>query len=279
MSDPRERLRRLQSDAREAPDGVVLYLEGKTDPPLLFGLLGLQVPRSDSGSRYFLDSSVIVGLSQSSGRGGVEALTRMAADMPQLRARVVGITDGDGRPWSELQPAFHTSQAAGLYAWPAWCIENMLTQAGWPPEWGPTPDWREILPEYAAYVALVQLFRAHQQDLGATHLARHPHPDHSQPLLTVGQVASELEQGWTRVRGHELAALLQEEATGFVATVQRDLAEAHTRINGKWLVKRIAVQRQIDEQTCALEWSAAIARAGGSPPVRAWWERVVGPLA
>lgn len=257
----------------------MLYLEGKTDPPILFGLLGLQTPRSDSGSRYFLDSSVVVGLSQGSGRGGVEALVRLAADMPQLRARVVGLTDGDGRPPSVLEPAFNADQTAGLYAWPAWCIENMLVLAGWPPEWGSAPDWSGILPEYAAYVALLELFRAHQEDLGATHLARHPHPDHSQPLLTVQQVASQLEQGWTRVRGHELSTRLQGEAERFVSLVQRDLVAAHGRINGKWLVKRIAVQRQVDEQTCALEWSAAVARAGGSAQVRAWWERIVGRLS
>ena len=40
-------LRELKADLQRAPAQVVIYLEGKTDLPVLFGMLGVAAPRDD----------------------------------------------------------------------------------------------------------------------------------------------------------------------------------------------------------------------------------------
>ncbi|MFZ4580821.1 MAG: hypothetical protein ACOYOB_20760, partial [Myxococcota bacterium] len=70
MSDPR--LKRIQDDLYDAP--TVIYFEGKTDPDIVFALLGVKQPRLDH------DGVLVVGLDgRGSGNSAVAGLTTTAA--------------------------------------------------------------------------------------------------------------------------------------------------------------------------------------------------------
>ena len=63
----------------------------------------------------------------------------------------------------------------------------------------------------------------------------------------------------------------------YAREVESSLARGHMLLNGKWLVHHLAVSRSGEaRETCRDVWSEAVREHGGSPAVRAWWQRVVG---
>lgn len=72
MSDE-VRLKSIRADLQRAP--TIVYLEGRTDPPVFFALLGRECPKSSVHNDVY-----VVGLTQGSGgqevRARVEAATR-----------------------------------------------------------------------------------------------------------------------------------------------------------------------------------------------------------
>ena len=89
------RVSRIQSDLQKAK--IVIYLEGETDPSVLFALLGVAHPTGD----IYQDAYVVgLGLGGSGGTA-VRELSRVAGENHlggQLAGGgVFGVVDGDGR--------------------------------------------------------------------------------------------------------------------------------------------------------------------------------------
>ena len=125
----RDILRKVQADLQLTPRGVI-YLEGKTDVPAFFGLLGIPLPTDPIHQNVG-----IRGLKDASGSGSATVIQYVRV----ARSRnlpVYGILDGDGRSLSALAAEFDVPHRGPLFSWKGYCIENLLVKTGWPTSWG-----------------------------------------------------------------------------------------------------------------------------------------------
>ncbi len=264
-------LKDMEDDLRRAPK--VLYLEGKSDPPISFALLGVHQP-GDS-----IHTSVYVkGLkTDDKGSGNAAVIYRLELAQRNKIPSIFGIIDGDGKPAAELAATFDPPYPGPLFTWKAYSIENLLVQTGWPDGWEIAPDWKAVFQLYSPYVALNRIHVELKAALSTLKLTDYTRPDLAKPLLTVEEVRARLEDDRDLVRGYDVAHCFQAEVDAFNATVQRSLDEAHALINGKWLINHIADDRRWRKSgDCRELWINHAISAGGHPEVRLLWQRITG---
>lgn len=266
----RQLLGAIEADIQKAPDGVVLYLEGKTDPEVLFALLGRPSPTGGlAGGAY------VVGLPHRGGGGSmVEARVQVAREAGI--GGVYGVVDGDGRSLDALAARFDAPFAGPLFSWKGYCIENLLAQAAWPTAWGPAPDWALVLDAYVPYAALNRVHREVRGMLERLGLHRFRRPETGSALETDATVKAALGEEKGAIAGFDAEAAFDRAAQVIRQDVGRSIEAGHTHVDGKWLVRDFAVRRVgASAEACRRAWVEAVRDAGGLPAVRAWWDRVV----
>ena len=248
--------------------GAVLYLEGKTDVPILLGLLGAS--STGKTSRGVLYEGVLI--REVGGSSAVEQRLKVAreAKIPGI----FGVLDGDGRPLSELIPEFDAPHAGPQFRWKGYCIENLLARAGWPEPWGARPDWRAVLADFAPYVAINRLGTELRGSLQRLDLNGALDPNRMRRLDTREEFIARLRAGQHELAGLEIEALFSRQVDGFMAALDTSLDDAHALLNGKWLVDFFAVRhtRQPQER-CRSEWVESLRLSEGDPEIKAWWRR------
>ena len=253
--------RELSVDLQRAPARRVIYLEGKSDVPIFFALLGVAPPRDGLHQGTF-----VRGLG--SGRTSVRAHVDVAARSGAAYAGIRGVTDGDGEDLAALRPCFDAPFAGPCFRWPAYDIESMLTKTGWPSAWGVPPDWERVLIDHVPYAALNRL-----------HRERFRNPVREEPLETLSRVAAALAADKHRIAGYDVEVRFLEEAAVLEAAIRRSLDEGHAVVKGKWLVDVFAPRTlggSATPQRCRDEWIAHAVTNGGSPEVRDLWGRLTG---
>ena len=268
-------LREMTADLQAAPAGKVVYLEGKTDVPIFFALLGVVAPRDS------IHQGVLVrGLRDDNrGAGGdaVRARTSLAARTTGYGG-IHGVTDGDGQPVATLATRFDAPFAGPCFAWKAYCIENLLAKTCWPQGWGTPPAWCDVLLEHVPYVALNRLHRELLQSLETLRLAKYVRPTLEEPLRTKQDVLTALAKDKHLVAGYDVAMRFAQEANAIESVIATDVDAGHALVNGKWLVEVFAPRRlgvPWNRQRCREEWITAAA-SSGLAEVRALWQRITG---
>lgn len=279
--DERALRNEVEQDLRLAATGKVVYLEGVEDVAALIGLLGRTPPSDVPDEGYDVDGVWIRGLPASrrgrgSGSTAVQERVRIAGKLGYRGVR--GVVDGDGLAVDDLPEAGDAPISGALQRWPTYCIENLLVQVGWPPEFGPVPSWRAVLAGYVPYAALGRVVRWLHAHLYARGVAGFREPNRSEPLATLDGVRERLRQdegGARRIR--DLVAFFDEEvARCDAALAEDDLARAHALINGKWVVVDHAPRSSgLGADDCRRAWARHAGATGGHLVVRGWWRRIV----
>jgi hypothetical protein len=266
-----ELLREIQRDLQTAPQGVV-YLEGKSDPPIFFALLGVPTP-ADSIHRGVLVRGLKDG---DSGKAAVKARVDVAQNKGY--PRVYGIVDGDGEDLATLAARFAHPFVGPLFSWPAYAVENMLVKTGWPAGWGAPPDWTRALLDHVPYTALNRIHRELRGSLETLRLWRHNYPTLGEPLRSVADMAATLARDKHLIEGYDVEARFHAEAAAVAARVRASLDEGHALVDGKWLVDVLAPRTlgRPRPQPCRDEWIAHAVGVGGLAEVRDLWQRITG---
>jgi len=269
-------LEEMQKDLRLAPAEMVIYLEGKNDPASLFALLGHPRPADD------LHRGVLVkGLKdpeRAKGSGAAAVKNRVEIATKYGLRGVRGVLDGDGLSLETLAPEFDAPSTGPLFRWKAYCVENLLVKTGWPSAWGSEPDWIDQLSGYAPYTAINCLqreIRSTVEDLG---VARYAFPTRDN-FISASEFSEKLRQGRARLQSLDVVVEFDRLNGLVLETIRRDLDEAHTLLNGKWLVEHLAPTLSSwtrSKEQCRFDWLAYAASVGGLAEVRQWWERVTG---
>jgi len=258
----------LVQDARLAGGEPVLYLEGKTDVPVLLGLLGARDAPAVPGGVVF-ENVLIRGLTGSS---AVDQ--RLSVAQRYVIPRIFGVLDGDGDTLAQLAPDFNPTHQGPRFRWKAYCIENLLARAGWPDAWGPVPDWREVMGTFAPYVAMNRLGLGLRQRLKRLGLDRFANP--RQDLWTTEQVLSRLREGKQELVGLEVETMFLDELERFNEVLAASMDEAHALFNGKWLVEVYAPRHtKRSPDVCREHWARHLREIGGDPEIKSWWRRVL----
>lgn len=271
----RELQREIVADLQRAAAGrgAVLYLEGKTDVPILLALLGAQEVRAMPEGVLF-EGVLIRGLRDGSGSSAVAQ--RLEVAQRSGYPGIFGIIDGDGEALAALAPAFDAPHVGPKFRWKAYCIENLLTRA-WPAAWGPAPDWREVFAAFAPYVALNRLGSELRGRMRPLQLDRFINPPQG-PLQTAEELLASLRAGKHLLAGLDIEAMLAVELELFMTTLDGGLEAAHALLNGKWLVNAFAPYRtRRTPKQCRDEWATCLCDAGGDAEVRSWWRRTIAP--
>ncbi len=269
----------LRQDLQRAAAGRgrVLYLEGKTDVPILLGLLGAQGEREVPGG-VLHDGVLIRGLSERGGSGRSAVAQRLAVAVREGYPGIFGVIDGDGEPLAALAPEFDAPHSGPRFRWKTYCVENLLVLAGWPTQWDPAPDWQEALAAFAPYVALNRLGSGLRERLRPLQLDRMVNPPQGR-LYTADEILGKLRAGKHELAGLDVEAMFAAELELFRSTLARDVAEAHALVNGKWLVNLFAAQRTgRTPAQCRDDWTGYLREAGGSAEIRCWWRRTIAPV-
>jgi hypothetical protein len=161
----------MNADLQTAPAGKVIYLEGKTDMPVFFALLGVPEPRDGLYQGVY-----VRGLKDKSGMGGSSVRQRVELAQQNGYRGIFGIVDGDGEALTQVSARFDAPFTGPLFTWKCYAIENLLVKTGWPIAWGGAPDWKQALLDHAPYVALNRMFRELQGKLKTLRLSRFNHP-------------------------------------------------------------------------------------------------------
>jgi hypothetical protein len=263
----------IEADLRAAPSQTVIYLEGKTDVEPFFGLLGVTpLPVLDGGQHQGVN---VKGLrKRGSGRTAV-------ADYVSVAGRfnypgVFGIVDGDGRSLGTLAPLFDAPFSGPLFAWKAYCIENLLAKTGWPSGWGDAPDWHVELAKYGPYVALGRVHRELMDVLETLQVHRFTNPILGEALRTSADVHAALSKDKHLIQVYDVALRFQGELATFEAAVQNSLDEAHALLKGKWLIDHLvpSLKKQLTPEQVRDGWTAHAVSVGGLAEVRDLWTRV-----
>lgn len=266
----------IEKDLQAASEGrrVIVYLEGKTDVPILLGLLGTSGDRETP--RGVLHEGVLIcGLTKKSGSSAVKRRLEVAREAKI--SGIFGVLDGDGDGLAQLAGEFDAPHVGPRFRWKGYCIENLLARAAWPGAWGERPDWGHELVRFAPYVAINRLgldLRLRLKNLG---LDRFINPGRAQ-LRTPEEFAQVLRAGKDELAGLEVDAMFSRELDAFLRTLQVSVDEAHALVNGKWLIDHFAARcAPATQERCRDEWTACLRAAGGDPEIRAWWRRAVAP--
>jgi hypothetical protein len=98
----------LQRDLqRAAASGTVVYLEGRSDVPIFFALLGVRQPQPDA-SQGVLHHGVLVRGLREKDRGSGSSAVQQRIEVAQRHGfpGIHGIVDGDGQPLTTLASTF-----------------------------------------------------------------------------------------------------------------------------------------------------------------------------
>lgn len=270
-----DRLKRIQADLQRAR--TVIYLEGKTDEPLLFALAGVTRPSSGIHNDVY-----VVGL-KTGGSGGkeVSALIDTAKSVGLAgtpgNGGVFGIIDGDGADLSSLKARFDAPYCGPLFSWPAYCIENLLTIT-WPSGWGVLPNWAAVLTSYVPYASLNRVHVELRSALKTLGLERFHAPTSDQALKTLVDIKTALSADKGLIAGCDVEAMFDAEVRRLNTALSSSLEEGHALVNGKWLITHYARITQPEKQEDVLRdmWARALLANGGHPTVRDLWTRIAG---
>jgi len=258
-------------------NGQVIYLEGKTDPEVFFGLLGVPVPRDGVHQQ-----TLVKGLREDDWGSGNEAVQRnvQVAQAVGIGAHVFGIIDGDGASWASLVAQFDRPHPGPLFAWKAYSIESLLPQADWPAGWGPAPNWVAELDRYAPYAGLNVLSRKLNQALKALDIHTLTNPIAGQPIRAEGDILAVLQAGQQNLTGRDLAAEFTAEVANVRAAFASSLPEGLGLMNGKWLLTHFLPLRPATlnrrQDVLRREWANHATAVGGLVEVRDLWTRITG---
>lgn len=264
----------IEQDLQSSGGRGVVYLEGISDPPVFFALLGVAAPLVLDRDRFLHPHGVLVrGLSANRGSGAsaVRRLVALAAE--HRRGPVYGFVDGDGAPYADLARDFDAPFKGPLFRWKGYAIENVLVRTGWPHRWGREPEWARVFRRYAPYVALNRLHAQIRSDLAAVGLAGYQQPKLGSPPRKNSQVIRHLkEQAHLLPKRDVLLAYRREVAELLGSTMD----EQHARLDGKWLVEVLAPEMTgRSKEQCRDEWIQEAAGRGGDEEVRALWARTI----
>src|SRR5438094_815197 len=136
-----EILRNINGDILSAAAARIIYLEGKSDPPMFFGLLGV-TPTAVTNDLFVHKNTAVRGLSSGgSGNAAVRQYVQVA-QANAFRGRVFGVVDGDGELLATLASTFDPPHPGPVYSWKAYSVESFLPRTAWLPAWGPPPSWQ-----------------------------------------------------------------------------------------------------------------------------------------
>ena len=270
----------ISSDLYRAAAGRVIYLEGKTDPAVLSGLLGLSVPHGDE---FIHQGTLVRGLSAKAGSGNKE-VRRLVEVAQQIRLgrKVFGIVDGDGEDLSNLQTQFDSPHAGPLFAWKAYSIECLLAHLpSWPisPGWGSIPNWHVELAWYAPYVAINTLYRNLRFHLKVLGLTAYSKPENGKPLKTAGDVSTFLQAEPGRLSSFDVASEFAKHVAAFEAALARSHRDALVSMDGKWLLTDFLNRRSGSSRSgenWRSDWILHAESVGGLLEVRDLWQRITG---
>lgn len=274
----RELAKEIRQDLQSAAAGRdrVLYLEGKTDVPILLALLGAEGEREVSNAILY-DGVLIRGLRDRGGSGSCAVVQRLDVARRLGYPGIFGVLDGDGEPLAVLAQEFDAPHAGPCFRWKTYCIENLLASTAWPTSWGQEPDWRRTIADFAPYVAINRLGTDLRDRLKPLHLDRFVNPSPGS-LHTADDLLRKLREGKHKLAGLDVEAMLAAELKGFHATIERDMGEAHAFVNGKWLVNAFASHHtRLNPELCREEWTRHVRERGGAPEIRDWWRRTIAP--
>lgn len=260
---------------RAAATGKVVYLEGHTDVSALVALLGHTPPAVVPGEGLPIDGIWVRGLSATTGSGGGAVVARTRAAVDCGLAGIHGVIDGDGAEYDGLAAAFDARPDGEPWRWKAYCVENLLAQAGWPDEWGSEPDWPAILADYLPHTALNRLRSRLVADEKRLGIAGYDNPVAGKPLKTRAEIVERLAQDAILPRSNDLIAIYDEEFARCEQALATSLNHAHALVNGKWLIQEYAVRitgKSKDE--CRRVWTRHVASVGGHTEIRGWWQRL-----
>lgn len=251
--------RRVREDIQRAAANRVVYLEDDSDVTLLCALIGRARPADDQ-----LEGVLVRG---AGGSGPVAACVKTAQE--QGLPHVYGIVDGDGRDLAQLTASFRGG--GPLFHWRAYAIENLLVRAGWPPAWGPAPDWPAVMLAYSALVGLNRTGKSLRDELYAHRLMRFVHPEggadpHDRATVRATLVAAQ------RAVHRDLAAEFDQHADRFETLVRDDVEAAHAWLDGKWLVDHHV--RSTLKRPNPTAWIDHVTSIGGLPEVSELWSRL-----
>lgn len=268
----KEYLNELIGDLQKAPAQKVVYLEGKTDVPIFFALLGVPSPMDPIHQGVYVRA-----LAGRSGSGSSSVRERVELAQSKGYPGIFGIVDGDGEPYSQLTTKFDAPFMGPLFTWKSYSIENLLVKTGWPATWGDAPGWEQVLIDHAPYVGLNRIHRDLRGKLETLKIWRFTHPSPDKPLLKVEDVTNALLADRELIRGYDVATRFTTEVERFKAIANANLDEAHTLVDGKWLTNVYVpnrCKRKLD--VCRQEWIAHAVSVGGLPEVRDLWQRITG---
>jgi hypothetical protein len=273
--DEKTILKNINLDLGRGSANRVIYMEGKSDPPLFFALLGVTLPAT---TFVVHKGTVVVGLGDNgSGKRAVETYLTVAAKN-RLGQNVFGIVDGDGEPLADLVLKFDHPFAGPLYTWKAYNIESLFPQCPWNGAWGAAPDWQVELVSYAAYVGLNrthQRLEKAQADLG---LSKRTIPKHPDALRTVAGEKARLAAAKGKLTGFDAEAVFDAEVSGFLAALGNGIVEAMALLDGKWLLADYLVRNRGggNDAYWRREWAAHVTASGGITEVKDLWQRITG---
>lgn len=269
--------REIEKDLQGAAAGrgVVCYLEGKTDVPILLGLLGAG-DEGEVSSGVLYEGVLIRGLRDRSGSSAVKQRLEVARRYGY--PGIFGVLDGDGEARSALAAAFDAPYRGPCFRWKGYCIENLLARATWPARWATPPDWSAVLATYAPYVAINRLGMELRRRLQRLELDRFVNPGSASPLRTIQEFFAKLEEGKHELASIEVATMFSSEVEGFMAALDNSLEDAHALLNGKWLIECFAPRHTgRTPKECRDEWTEALRSTGGDAEIKAWWRRTIAP--
>ncbi|MBK7825695.1 hypothetical protein [Nannocystis sp.] len=267
-------LDRIVDDFQSAAPGrgVIVYLEGKTDPPVLLALLGA-IDADETANGVLHDGVLIRSLG-----GSEEVEQRIEVARKAGVVGVFGVLDGDGRGLNEVAMQFDAPYPGPQFRWKGYCIENLLARAGWPPAWGVEPDWRAEMASYAPYVALNRLGSELRGRMKRLDLDGYLRPDRSRPLRQPEEFTEMFRDGKHELANLDVDAMFSKEYAAVGHTIEQSLDGAHTLIDGKWLINDLAPRRTgFSQERCREDWTVHVRAAGGDPEICAWWRRAVAP--
>ncbi|MDB5308608.1 MAG: hypothetical protein JWO38_2810 [Gemmataceae bacterium] len=275
--DDKQVLGAINSDLFGIPANRVIYLEGKSDPVLFFGLLGL--PQPPSGV-FVHRGTLVKGFSASDGSGNTAVRRYVEVGHTKFAGRVFGVVDGDGQELAALTPQFDAPHTGPLFAWKAYSIESLLPQLAWPTgHWGVAPNWQVELAVYAPYVAINRLHQKLARRLETLKLHKHRNPVSGQQLEKAADVEAALQADKGLLAGFDVAKEFGDEITRFQVALAKSVEEGLVLLNGKWLLRHFLVERLgRTPDHWAQEWGMHAESIGGLPAVRDFWQRITGAV-
>jgi hypothetical protein len=239
----------VQADLQIAPR--VLYVEGESDIAMLWALLGLEAPLGNT-----LDQVLVKAVG---GKNSIKQRLKIC-QTTQIK-NVFAVVDLDGESYDASQQSPPT--------WPAYCLESLLVQTGWPAALGAAPDMQVIYKELAPYSAVSTLSRTNERAFKDAGLLGYTEPAASQQRLSANDLANK----FAKVDIHQLQREFHQIHASYLADIEANNANSiHTWLNGKWIVEVISHELSSQSKdTCRDIWLDHARAQDGSTFVKNWW--------